>query len=107
MRVRASIVAAMATNTQLDGTIQLPNGKTIPVVISVDLGQVQHAGPEAADPLLLRAVEVFGKADKALGWLNSANHELGGRTPREVAGTAEGRDRILGILVSLEHGFPA
>jgi Protein of unknown function (DUF2384) len=101
----------MATNTQLDGTIQLPNGKTIPVVISVDLALVQRAGSEAADPLPLRGVEVFGKADKALSWLNSANHEFGwssvGRTPHEVAGTAEGRDRILDILVGLEHGFPA
>jgi hypothetical protein len=97
----------MAANTQLDGTIQLPNGKTIPVVISVDLEQVEGASSGAADPLLLRAVEVFGKADKAVGWLNSANYELGGRTPREVAGTAEGLDRILGVLAVLEHGFPA
>jgi uncharacterized protein (DUF2384 family) len=97
----------MATNTHLDGTIQLPDGRTIPVVISVDLAQVEHAGLEAADPLLLRAVEVFGKTDKALSWLNSANYELGGRTPREVAVTAEGHDEVLGILVSLEHGFPA
>jgi hypothetical protein len=81
----------MATNTQLDGTIQLPNGRTIPVVISVDLALVEHAGVEVPEPLLLRAVEVFGKTDKALGWLNSANYELGGRTPREVASTAEGR----------------
>jgi hypothetical protein len=105
--VRVSIIVEMATNTQLDGTIQLPNGRTIPVVISIDLAQVENAVPEAADPLLLRAVEVFGKTEKALGWLNSANHELGGRTPREVAGTAEGRDKVLGILVGLEYGFPA
>jgi uncharacterized protein (DUF2384 family) len=59
------------------------------------------------DPLLVRSVEVFGKTDKALSWLNSANHELGGRTPREVASTAEGRDQILDILIGLEHGFPA
>jgi Protein of unknown function (DUF2384) len=97
----------MATNTHLDGTIHLPDGRTIPVVISVDLARVEHAGPQATDPLLLRAVEAFGKTDKALGWLNSANHELGGRTPREVATTAEGRDKVLGILVDLEHGFPA
>ena len=98
----------MATNTQLDGTIQLPNGRTIPVVISLDLAQVeQPAAAGAPDPLLLRAVEVFGRTDKALGWLNSPNHELGGRTPREVAGSTQGRDQILGIFASLEHGFPA
>jgi uncharacterized protein (DUF2384 family) len=101
------MVAAMSTNTQLDGTIQLPDGRTIPVVISVDLAQVERARVEPADPLLLRAVEVFGRADKALGWLNSASRELGGRTPRKVAGTPEGCDQVLGILVGLEHGFPA
>jgi uncharacterized protein (DUF2384 family) len=104
---RVSMVAAMPANTQLDGTIQLPDGRTIPVVITVDLAQVEYARVEAADPLLLRAVEVFGRADKAIGWLNSANHELGGRTPREVASTTEGRDQVLGILVGLERGFPA
>jgi uncharacterized protein (DUF2384 family) len=97
----------MATNTQLDGTIQLSNGRTILVVISVDLAQVEHAGVEVPEPLLLRALEVFGKTDKALSWLNSANFELGGRTPREVASAAEGRDQVLGILVGLEHGFLA
>ena len=97
----------MATNTRLDGTIQLPDGRTIPVVISLDLAQIEHTGVEAPDALLLRAAEVFGRTDKALGWLNSASHELGGRTPREVASTTEGRDQIFGILIGLEHGFAA
>jgi uncharacterized protein (DUF2384 family) len=70
----------MAANTNLDGTLQLPDGRTIPVVI---------------------------KTDKAMNWLNSANHEFGGRTPREVAATSEGRDQILDVLTGLEHGFPA
>jgi hypothetical protein len=97
----------MPTNTQLGATVRLPDGRTIPVVLSVDLAQVEPAAFESGDPLLLRAVEVFGKTDKALSWLNSANHELGDRTPREFAKTSSGRDRVLGILVDLEHGFPA
>ena len=114
--VRVKIVVVMAAHTHLDGTIQLPNGRTIPVVISVDLAQVdqelersavEQSAIEATDPLLLRAAEVFGNEDKALSWLNSTNYELGGRTPRELASTAEGRDQVLGILVGLEQGFPA
>jgi ACS family glucarate transporter-like MFS transporter len=60
-----------------------------------------------ADPLLLRAVEVLGKTNKALDWLNSANHELNGLSPRELAATPEGRAQVLDILVGLEQGFPA
>jgi uncharacterized protein (DUF2384 family) len=96
----------MAANTNLDGTLQLPDGRTIPVVISLDLGQVEQTSP-VVDSLLLRAVEVFGKTDKAMSWLNSANHEFGGRTPRELAATADGRDQVLDVLTGLEHGFPA
>jgi uncharacterized protein (DUF2384 family) len=50
---------------------------------------------------------VFGKTDKALSWLNSASRESGNRTPREFAKTPEGREQVLGILMDLEHGFPA
>jgi uncharacterized protein (DUF2384 family) len=60
-----------------------------------------------ADPLLLRAVEAFGSIDKALNWLDSPHYELGGRTPREVACSPNGHDQVVGILVALEHGFPA
>jgi len=45
----------MPQNTQLDGTIQLPDGRTIPVVVSLDLAQVERSGAENADPLLIRA----------------------------------------------------
>ncbi len=31
------------------------------------------------DSLLLRAVEVFGEADKAVGWLGTANPAFGGK----------------------------
>lgn len=96
----------MAANTQLGGTIQLPDGRSIPVVVSLDLSQVEP--PVAlSESLLLRAVEVFGKTEKASSWLNSRLNELGGRTPLEVAATTDGRARVLGILHDLEFGFPA
>ena len=59
------------------------------------------------DPLLLRAVEVFGKAQKALSWLNTANADFNGKTPRVAAQTDEGKAQVLGVLFDLEHGFPA
>ena len=57
--------------------------------------------------MLLRAVEVFGKAQKALSWLNTANIELSGKTLRVAAQTDEGKAKVLGVLFDLEHGFPA
>jgi uncharacterized protein (DUF2384 family) len=59
------------------------------------------------DSLLLRAVEVFGKADKAVSWLSTANPEFGGKSPREVASAQDGRLVVLEVLLDLEHGFPA
>jgi len=59
------------------------------------------------DPLLLRAVEVFGKAQKALNWLNTANADFDGKTPRMAAETEEGKAEVLGVLFDLEQGFPA
>ena len=97
----------MATNTQIDGTLRLPDGRTIPVVVSLDLAQVESKPVDAQDRLMLRAVEVFGKADKATSWLSTANAELGDQSPRELARTAAGLDRVLGILLDLEYGFPA
>jgi hypothetical protein len=94
-------------NTQLDGTIQLPDGRTIPVVVSVDLAEIEKSGRGDPDPLLLRAVEVFGKSDKALSWLNTPNPAFGNRSPRDLAMDPEERDRVFGVLSDLEHGFPA
>lgn len=93
-------------NTELDGTMQLPDGRTIPVVVSLDLGEIAGA-VHTSDPLLIRAVEVFGKAEKALSWLNSPNPSFGNQTPRDLGQTAEGREHVLGVLFDMEHGFPA
>ena len=94
-------------NTQLDGTLQLPDGRQLPVTVTVDWSELEQAGIAAPDSLLLRAVEVFGKAQKALSWLNTANAEFNGNTPRATAQTQEGRTQVLGVLFDLEHGFPA
>jgi hypothetical protein len=94
-------------NTQLDGTVQLPDGRQLPVTVTVDWSELEKAGISSPDSLLLRAVEVFGKAQKALSWLDTANPGFNGKTPRSVAQTEEGRARVLGVLFDLEHGFPA
>jgi len=77
------------------------------VVVSLDLAEVEAHADAGYDSLLLRAVEVFGKVDKARSWLNSPSRELGGKTPRDYAHTQDGRDRVLNILLDPEYGFPA
>jgi hypothetical protein len=94
-------------NTQLDGTAQLPDGRQLPVTVMVDWSELEQAGISSPDPLLLRAVEVFGKAQRALSWLNTANADFNGKTPRVAAQTDEGEAQVLGFLFDLEHCFPA
>jgi hypothetical protein len=43
----------------------------------------------------------------ALSWLNTANADFSGKTPRIAAQTDEGKAQVLGVLFDLEHGFPA
>ncbi len=92
---------------QLDGTLRLPDGRQLPVIVTVDLSELEQAGISLPDSLLLRAVEVFGKAEKALSWLTTANAMFSGQTPRAAAQTEQGRSHVLGVLFDLEHGFPA
>ena len=96
-------------NTQLDATIQFPHGRRVPAVVTIDLRDIESNGAANDDPdsLLLRPVEVFGKADKAISWLGAPNPEFGGKSPREAAGTEDGRRSVLDVLLDLEHGFPA
>ena len=94
-------------NTPLDGTVQLRDGRQLPVTVMVDSSELEQAGVSSPDPLLLRAVEVFGKAQKALSWLDTANADLNGKTPRATAQTDAGKAQVLGVLFDLEHGFPA
>ena len=94
-------------NAQLDGTVQLPDGRQVPITVSVDWNELEKAGASEPDSLLLRAVEVFGKTDKAWSWLNTANATFGNETPQAVARTEKGRTEVLGVLFDIEHGFPA
>lgn len=93
--------------TQVDGTIRLPDGRSIPVVVSLDLAKIERVPESASDSLFIRAVEVFGKAEKAASWLDTKNARFGDHSPREVAQTPEGRDQVEGVLIGLEQGFPA
>ena len=95
-----------AKNTQLDGTLWLPDGRQLPVTITVDWSEF-GAGVSSPDTLLLRAVEVFGKTEKALSWLNTSNSVFSGKIPRAAAQTEEGKAHVFGVLFDLEHGFPA
>ncbi|MGH9621065.1 MAG: antitoxin Xre/MbcA/ParS toxin-binding domain-containing protein [Bryobacteraceae bacterium] len=93
-------------SARLDGTLQLPDGRQIPVVVTVNVEDLlEH--DKAFDSLLLRAVEAFGKTEKALSWLTTPNSLFENRAPREVALTEGGRAAVLNTLLDLEHGFPA
>lgn len=92
--------------TKLDGTLQLSDGRQIPVVVSVDVQELlEHE--KTFDSLLLRAVEVFGKTEKAQSWLTTPNPLFKNRTPRETALTESGRAAVLNALLDLDHGFAA
>ena len=93
--------------TQLDGIIRLPDGRKVPVVVTIDAHEFDRAGIANPEPLLLRAVEVFGKTEKALSWLNSPNPMFEDKTPYEAAQTDDGRSKVLDVLFDLEQGFPA
>ena len=93
--------------TQLNGTMQLPDGRQMPITVTVDWSQLEKAGVSSPDALLLRAVEVFGNADKALSWLHTAHAMFHNQTPWATAQTEEGKAAVFGVLFDLEHGFPA
>ncbi|MBV9308822.1 MAG: DUF2384 domain-containing protein, partial [Acidobacteriaceae bacterium] len=84
--------------TQLDGTIQLPDGRRLPVTVTVDWSELQKVDVPVPDTLLLRAVEVFGRADKALSWLHTPHPLFQNQTPQALAQTEEGREQVLGVL---------
>jgi putative toxin-antitoxin system antitoxin component (TIGR02293 family) len=54
--------------------------------------------------LSARAGEVFANHEKALGWLQTPNPSLQGKTPIEAANTEEGFAQADEILTRLEYG---
>jgi putative toxin-antitoxin system antitoxin component (TIGR02293 family) len=90
---------------QLDGTLQLPDGKLIAVVFEVDTAQfgTSFAIAGFAD-VIARAIEVLGSKERALAWLRSPVPGLGDKRPLDVIDTAEGRREVEDILGRIEHG---
>jgi uncharacterized protein (DUF2384 family) len=54
--------------------------------------------------LSVRAGEVFANRQKALGWLQTPNPSLGGRTPLEATATEEGFEEAEEVLTRIEFG---
>jgi hypothetical protein len=94
-------------NTQVEGTIHLPDGRLLPVLLSLDISALPITDSASDIPLFGRAMEVFGLVEKARHWLDSPSVELENQTPRLAAQSPEGRVKVLGILTDLEYGFPA
>ena len=69
---------------QIDATLQLPDGKQIPVVA--------------------RAIEVLGSKARTIAWLRTPLTGLNGRTPLQAIANAEGRQEVDDILGRIEHG---
>ena len=90
---------------QLDATLQLPDGKQIPVVMELDATQLESslADTGLAD-VVARAVEVLGSKPRALAWLRTPLGGLGGGTPLAAMAVAEGRQQVEDILGRIEHG---
>ena len=54
--------------------------------------------------LCVHAGEVFASQEKALGWLQTPNPSLSGRTPLEAAATEEGFQEADEVLTRIEYG---
>ena len=54
--------------------------------------------------LSVRAGEVFANHQKALGWLQTPNPSLSGRTPLEATATEEGFQEADEVLTRIEFG---
>jgi putative toxin-antitoxin system antitoxin component (TIGR02293 family) len=90
---------------QLDATLQLPDGKQIPVVVEFDATQLESSLADTSlANLVARAVEVLGSRPRALAWLRTPLAGLAGRTPLEVMADAEDRQQVEDILGRIEHG---
>lgn len=61
----------------------------------------------ALDPeVLLAAIDGFGSPRESAAWLVLPEGRLAGRSPIEVAATAEGKERVIGLLLGREQGEP-
>ena len=91
---------------EFDGTLQLPDGKRVAVVLEVDQLQAESVlGLSWSADVIARAIEVFGNKEKALGWLRSPVAGIDDKRPLDIIGTVEGRRRVQDILGRIEHGI--
>jgi len=60
--------------------------------------------PARSITLSVHAGEVFANQEKALGWLQTPNPSLAGRTPLEAAATEEGFQEADEVLTRIEYG---
>ena len=51
------------------------------------------------------AEECFGNPTKAVNWLTEPKRMLGGDTPLKHACTVVGAQKVLGVIVNIDHGF--
>jgi putative toxin-antitoxin system antitoxin component (TIGR02293 family) len=66
--------------------------------------EVEAVPPSRFITLSVRAGEVFANQEKALGWLQTPNPSLGGRTPLEATATEEGFREADEVLTRIEFG---
>ena len=66
--------------------------------------EIETVPPGRFITLSVRAGEVFANHQKALGWLQTPNPSLGGRTPLEATATEEGFQEADEVLTRIEFG---
>ena len=66
--------------------------------------EIETVPPGRFITLSVRAGEVFANQQKALGWLQTPNPSLSGRTPLEATATEEGFQEADEVLTRIEFG---
>ena len=90
---------------QLDGTIEMPDGRRLPVLVEVDPRHLEpQSGTEDLAWLTARATEALGDRSRALAWLHTPLPSLDGRTPLRAMDSPEGRMEVADILGRVESG---
>jgi uncharacterized protein (DUF2384 family) len=60
--------------------------------------------PDALRPLMQLAAETFETEDEAKGWLDRQHPLLDHATPRQMAHTAAGAERVKCLLIAIKYG---
>jgi len=62
---------------------------------------------ENMEKVIIAATSTFNSEEAAIEWVALPCLSLGNKRPFELLATDEGTETVLGILVRIEHGFPA